>query len=204
MPEPPGWLIADVIKSAELGHKFNRNLQFRQRSANTEEDFRVFQATQHNFNISDKEYSRANYRRYGLSQASIDWIKENIGECGEYSCQLMRDGSAFLPHTDGGPRRYIINYLIKAGGASVATQFFQEPGQDLVRDGPPLHVNNSENLTLVHSVIAPEKSWMILFGKVIHAVTDLESPRIQLSLALSAEEFLKVKERFGLALNYHG
>ena len=78
MPEPPGWLIADVIKSAELGHKFNRNLQFRQRSANTEEDFRVFQATQSKFNISDQEYSRANYRRYGLSTASLDWVKENI------------------------------------------------------------------------------------------------------------------------------
>lgn len=204
LPQPPGWLIADVIKSAELGHRFNRNLQFRQRPANTDEDFKVFQETQHEFSISDKTYSRASYRRYGLSEASEQWVKENIGEFGECSCQLMRDGTAFLPHTDGGPRRYIINYLIKTGGDNVATQFFIEHGKDLIRDGVPLHVNNSDQLDLVESVIAPEKSWMIMFGKVIHAVAGLESPRIQLSIALSAEEFLKVKERFNLTLKYYG
>lgn len=200
-PELPDWLAEEIRKSVDLGFHFNKNVQFEKRPISKEEEQGFKKGV---FEIAGVGQQRAVYRRYHLSEKAAEWVKENIGEYSEMGSQLMRNGSAFTPHTDGGPRRYILNYLVNAGGPAVETQFLLEPGQEVVRDGPPLQLPNSSDLKLLASVIAPEKSWMMLYGKIIHAVVGITSKRIQLSISFSAEEFKKLKDKHNIELKYYG
>jgi len=201
LPALPDWLIAEIRKSIEVGFRLGKNLQFESRPISSVEadGFKKL-----SFELDGAEQSRAVYRRYNLSEKAANWVKENVGDFSEVGSQLMRNGSAFTPHTDGGPRRYILNYLVDAGGDSVETQFFLEPGKDIVREGVPLQLPNSHELQLLAKVVAPEKSWMVLYGKIVHAVVGITGKRIQLSISFSAEEFKKLKEKHKLELRYYG
>ena len=206
LPEPPKWIINEVRKSIHIGS----DIQFITRPTYdtktgelSPELLEKFKNTTE-FHLNNNIYKRATYRRYNLPDSVSDWDRENIGEFGQVGSQVMFDGQAFTPHSDGGPRRYILNYLIDAGGAEVMTQWFQEQDCELIREGPALQFPEGQNLTLVKSTVIPDKSWTAIFGKVIHSVVGIENRRVQLSIGLSAEEFLKLKERHGIMLNYHG
>jgi len=206
LPEPPKWVVNEVRKSIHLGN----DIQFVTRPTYdpktgelSPELLKKFKSTKE-FHLNGHTYKRATYRRYNLPDRVAEWVKENIGEFGQVGSQLMFAGQAFTPHSDGGPRRYILNYLIDAGGPEVMTQWFQEQNYDLIREGPALQFPEGENLTLIKSTVIPEKSWTAIFGKVIHAVVGIEHSRVQLSIGFSAEEFLKLKERHGIMLKYHG
>lgn len=203
IPAPPSWLIADVKKSVMHGFKYNQGLQFTSRPM-TEQNRQELDAHKSEFTLLGNRYTRAVYRRYNISPESEAWIKENIGEYSQAGSQLMINGQAFTPHTDGGPRRYILNYLIQTGGADVKTQFFKEPNHDVVREGDPLQLALGDDLELVESVTAPAGTWMALFGKVLHSVVGLETSRVHLSVSFSAEEFAKLKERYSLGLKFYG
>jgi hypothetical protein len=203
LPVPPEWLIEEIKESVDYGYNNNTNMQFEKRPITAEQE-KLFTASKNFFKLEGKNYKRAIYRRYNLSEKAGQWVTDNIGPYSQMGSQLMRDGGSFTPHTDGGPRRYIINYLIDAGGPEVKTQFFEEPGYGLYREGPALQLPITGHLKLVRSIVAPEGSWMALFGKVLHAVVDIKSPRIQFSISFSAEEFKNVKEKHGIDLTYHG
>jgi hypothetical protein len=178
-------------------------MQFEKRPI-SESDQVKFRATNNLLVLDGKKCTRAIYRRYNISERAGQWVLDNIGPYSQMGAQLMRDGDAFTPHTDGGPRRYILNYLIQNGGPEVKTQFFQEPGYELYRDGPALQIPIAGRLQLVADTIAPEGTWMALYGKVIHAVTNIKSSRIQFSISFSAEEFKQLKEKHNIELTYHG
>lgn len=199
MPVPPTGVVAEIVASI----KANADPQFTIRKTVTDRQLKAIHNSSHFF-VGKEKYSRAMYRRYNLGKLTDEWIRDNIAD--EYSqmgSQVMQNGAAFFPHTDGGPRRYILNYLIDAGGDQVETRWYQEPGYGLYREGDAMQWPENSNLQVVHSEIFPEKSWTCLFGKVIHGVVGLTSPRMQLSISFSAEEFLKLKERHGIMLSYH-
>jgi hypothetical protein len=210
LPEPPDWLIADVKKSILLGIKYNREPQFVTRPTYDPDTLQVSKELQKKFHttkefvLNGKIWQRALYRRYEISEESCNWIRTNIGDYSQAGSQVIYQGQSFAPHTDGGPRRYILNYLIDAGGADVATQWFQEQNRELVREGPALQYPEGEKLELVKSVVIPDATWTVLFGKVIHSVVNVATQRLQLSISFSAEEFLKLKERHAIMLKYHG
>ena len=210
LPTPPEWLIADVKKSIHFGIRYNRGSQFVNRPTydpDTLEESRdllkKFQSTKE-FVLNGTTWQRALYRRYEISQESCNWIREHIGDYSQAGSQVIYQGQSFAPHTDGGPRRYILNYLIDAGGDHVATQWFREKNRELIREGPALQYPEGENLELVKSTVIPTATWTALFGKVIHSVVNVESQRLQLSVSFSAEEFLKLKERHAIMMQYHG
>jgi hypothetical protein len=210
LPTPPDWLIADVKKSILLGIKYNQNAQFVTRPTYDPDTLEVSKELQKKFHttkefvLNGTTWQRALYRRYEISQKSCDWIREHIGAYSQAGSQVIYQGQSFAPHTDGGPRRYILNYLIDAGGDHVATQWFQEKNRELIREGPALQYPEGENLQLVKSVVIPTATWTVLFGKVIHSVVNVQTKRLQISISFSAEEFFKLKERHGIMLKYHG
>ena len=200
LPTPPPAVIREIITSIND----EKNPQFVTRSSITDEQKKIIHTTSH-FSVGNETYRRSLYRRYNLGKLSEDWIRGNIAE--EYTqmgSQVMRNGDAFFPHTDGGPRRYILNYLIDAGGDNVETQWYQEPGHGIVREGNAMQWPGDSMLETIQSEVFPVNSWTCLFGKVIHGVVGLTKPRIQLSMGFSAEEFLKLKERHAIMLKYHG
>ena len=156
------------------------------------------------FALNGNTQQRAVYRRYHLGEQARAWVTEHIGEYSEMGSQLMRNGSAFTPHTDGGKRRYILNYLIDAGGTGVETQWFCEKGQTLVRDCQAMQFPNASKLDLIKTVVIPEKTWSMIYGKIIHAVVGMTNKRIQLSISFSAEEFKKLKDKHNIELTYYG
>jgi len=203
LPPLPDWFTQEIIDSVEDGYNNNTNLQFEKRPMDPEQ-IKQFDASKNFFKMLGRHYKRAIYRRYNLSENAKQWVLDNIGEYSQMGSQLMRNGDAFTPHTDGGPRRYILNYLVESGGAQVETQFLEEPEKGLIREGVPIQIPDGSNLVLVKSVVAPEKSWMMIFGKIVHSVVGITGKRIQLSISFSAEEFKKVKEKHKLELTYYG
>jgi hypothetical protein len=202
-PELPKNISVAVSLAVEQGLKHGNNIQFLSRPWSDTET-QGFNSSR-TFRINDSEYSRATYRRFTVSDNVVNWVHENIWpECGEISAQYIGDGQAFSPHTDGGPREYILNYVVDAGGDAVETQWWQENDHDLIRPGTPLQFPFTDNLTLVGSTIFKPRSWSALYSKVIHGVTNLTGKRVQLSIALSTKEFAKLKERYSLELKYYG
>lgn len=200
-PPVPDWLESEIRKSVELGFNFNKNLQFDKRPMTKEEDNGF---KRNIFELNGNTQQRAVYRRYHLSEQAVAWVTEHIGEYSEMGSQLMRNGSAFTPHTDGGKRRYILNYLVDAGGTDVETQWFCEKGQTLVRDCQPMQFPDASKLDLIKTVVIPEKTWSMIYGKIIHAVVGMTNKRIQLSISFSAEEFKKLKDKHNIELTYYG
>ena len=199
MPLPPSGVVAEIVASIQN----NNDPQFTIRKSITGQQLKVIHNSSH-FTVGNEKYSRAIYRRYNLGKLTDEWIRDNIAsEYSQMGSQVMRNGDAFFPHTDGGPRRYILNYLVDAGGEAVETRWYQEPKYDLYREGDAMQWPDKSNLNVIHTEIFPVKSWTMLFGKVIHSVVGLTSPRMQLSISFSAEEFLKLKERHGIMLSYH-
>lgn len=154
--------------------------------------------------IDGKQYTRATYRRFNVPELVSKWVSKNI--CEDFSqigVHLMASGGAFSPHTDGGPRMYILNYLIHTGGDNVETKFWQEKGQSLVREGPAMQYSNADNLDLVSSVVVSKGTWSALYGKVIHSISNITGSRIALTIGLSREQFLALKEKHNLDLKYY-
>jgi len=199
MPLPPAGVVAEIVTSI----KNDNDPQFTLRKSITTQQLKAIHTSSH-FTVGQERYSRAIYRRYNLGKLTDEWIRDTIAsEYSQMGSQVMHKGDAFFPHTDGGPRRYILNYLVDAGGDAVETRWYQEPRFPLYREGDAMQWPDSSDLTVIHTEIFPVKSWTMLFGKVIHSVVGLTSPRMQLSISFSAQEFLKLKERHGIMLNYH-
>lgn len=204
LPKLPQEIIDEIYTSVNEGYATGKNLQFLTRSSVTPEE-REKLITKHKFAMNGKQYKRAIYRRYDISEKAIEWVKKNITpNFGQVGSQLVCDGEVFTPHTDGGPREYILNYLIEAGGPAVETQWYQERGFPLHRLGRALQYPEAENLDLVKSIIIPEGTWTMLYGKVIHSVAEVTGKRVQISIALSKEEFVRLKATHGFELTYHG
>lgn len=203
-PELPSEVAQYVRDSALEGITNGTGLQFLTRSSVTADQRKAFFSSKH-FMMNDQVYTRAWYRRYDVESPVVDWVHKNISEnCNQIGSQIIYNGESFSPHTDGGPREYILNYNIDAGGDHVETQWFKDPNHPLIREGDPVQYPDPRNLQLVKTTVVPAKQWFLLYGKIIHAVTGVTGKRLQLSIALSKEEFKRLKERYNLDLKYYG
>lgn len=193
-----------VVTSAIEGVANGKNTQFITRSSITPEQVKAFNSTRQ-LVLNNKIYKRAYYRRYDTDDQVAIWIRENITpNFSQVGSQIIYDGGAFSPHTDGGPREYILNYLIDPGGTNVETQWFIESGKDLQRPGDALQYPDPSSLKKVKSTCFPKGSWSLLYGKIIHAVAGVDGQRVQLSIALPKEEFKRLKDLYNLDLKYYG
>lgn len=203
LPQLPANIKLAVCQAVAKGLVDNSNVQFLNRPK-SETELAGF-TTSTAFTIGGVEYTRSKYRRFFVSSEVEQWVRDNISaDCSEISAQYIGEGAAFSPHTDGGPRQYILNYLIQTGGDAVETQWWQEEGEDLIRPGTPLQFPYTDKLKLIRSTVFDVGSWSALYGKVIHSVTNLTGKRIALSIAISKEEFAKLKEKHNLELKYYG
>jgi hypothetical protein len=203
-PKLPEDIKQLVIDSASRGIKGGAELQFLTRSSVTPDQRKAFNSSK-TFTMNNTVYSRAWYRRYEVDQKVIDWVHNNISEnCGQIGSQIIYNGDSFSPHTDGGPREYILNFNIIPGGNEVQTLWFKDPDHPLVREGDPVQYPDPSHLELVKSTSVPTNEWCLLYGKIVHAVSGVTDQRIHLSIALSKEEFKRLKERYNLDLKYYG
>lgn len=202
-PTPSQDVIDKVMWSAHDGITNSRNPQFITRSSITPDQLKAFTSSE-NLTLNNTVYKRAYYRRYHTSPLVANWVSKNITpNFGQVGSQVIYHGQTFSPHTDGGPREYILNYIVETGGENVETQWFEEPGYPLVRE-PSMQYPDPSHLKAVKKVVFPKGSWTMLYGRIIHAVAGVEGQRVQLSIALSKEEFKRLKEEHNLDLKYYG
>ena len=131
------------------------------------------------------------YNRYQVSSEIFDWVTENIPlsyrpqdfKIGIQVFRPLGDLGMYDPHTDGHRGPYVLNYLIDPGGDNVLTKWYHEEGYDLIRPKGVL-LKTFKNLTEVHSECIPQGSWFCLYARVVHAVINIERPRIALSIGI--------------------
>jgi len=151
-PTPPKAILDLIKKSALNGVELGLNPQFLTRSSITPEQQKSFD-TNRQFVLNNQVHRRAIYRRYDTEPVVSQWVKKNITETyGQIGSQIIYGGETFCPHTDGGPREYILNYNIATGGNNVETQWFIEPNNELVREGISMQFTDPSHLEKVKSV----------------------------------------------------
>lgn len=140
----------------------------------------------HNFDLTVDGVHKvgSTYYRYEPGQDLKDWVKDCIHpDVTAVGLQIMSGTDIFQCHSDINFRRYIVNYLVNSGGANATTVFYQEHGFP-VEQNIKKYINDYSTIDIIDSVVIPEKTWFSINGQVLHGVTNLESPRISVSLGL--------------------
>lgn len=115
----------------------------------------------------------------------LDWIRTNIiPEWGEITWKIStapRHGA----HVDLS-RRWVLQFLIDAGGDDVPTIFYEPTSQKFKFEGQcHHHVNDYTYLQETHRFVCPPRSWMILNATNIHSVENITGERRFLSVSLA-------------------
>jgi hypothetical protein len=137
-----------------------------------------------------KSVKNISYTRYQLATELEQWIKTNV--CEEFNCAGFQTqtphlpGQSHLPHTDTWPRRWVLNYNLHTGGPKVTTQWYQEQGHNLLRNDCTRPAS-LDSLVCVESVQLEPCRWHILNTSVLHAVDNIETTRMTISLSFETE-----------------
>jgi hypothetical protein len=155
----------------------------------------------HNFNLTvdGKKKVGSTYYRYEPGQALKEWVRDCIHpDIATVGLQIVQGTDIFQCHTDTNFRRYIFNYLVKNGGANATTVFYQEHGFPAEQDVKK-YINDYSTIDVIDSVIVSEKTWFSINGQVLHGVTNLESPRIAVSLGIpNAELYNSIIDKYNI------
>jgi hypothetical protein len=94
--------------------------------------------------------------------------------------QWIWGAHSFTPHVDGNGRDYFFIYLLDTGGDNVISEWFIEPGHELVRKWDPVslwHVADTRSLQLVFDVVLKPKTWYYLTANILHSVSNITGMR---------------------------
>lgn len=154
----------------------------------TELQWKSFNGHDFNLTVNGEHKVGSTYYRYEPGPALRDWIRDVIHpDITTVGLQIIQGTDIFQCHTDTNFRRYIINYLVKSGGTNATTVFYQEHGFPAEQDVKK-YINDYSTIDVIDSVVVPEKTWFAINGQVLHGVTNLQSPRIAVSLGISNSE----------------
>jgi hypothetical protein len=130
------------------------------------------------------------YNRYQLAAELEQWIKANVCDwfnCAGFQTQMpYLPSQSHLPHTDTWPRRWVLNYNLQTGGSKVITRWYQEQGHELLRNDCTRPAS-LDNLVCVESVQLEPHRWHVLNTSVLHAVDNIETTRMTISLSFETE-----------------
>ena len=137
-----------------------------------------------NLMVNGEHKVGATYYRYEPGQALQDWVRDCIHpDVATVGLQIVQGTDIFQAHTDTNFRRYILNYLVKSGGENATTVFYQEHGFPVEQDVKK-YIHDYSTMDVIESVVVPEKTWFSINGQVLPGVTNLDSPRIAVSLGI--------------------
>ena len=149
------------------------------------------------------------YNRFNASTAIIDWVSDNIHKKldNDYNIGVQIflhnfPGQSIVtgPHIDGLRGDYVLNYCLDPGGDNVTTHWYQEIDQPIIRrqlgPHPGFSLNSFEGLSTIAEVICPVNRWHGINVRVLHAVTNLTSTRVALSLGVTEDMFKDIVNRY--------
>ena len=132
--------------------------------------------------------------RYIVGDQFDQWVNNNmVSNFMEATVAISHpgNGGSLGPHTDR-VRNFVLIYVMQKGGDRVRTNFFQEHGYSLIRDKFTI-VDDYDSLQLVESVDVPLNHWIVLNGRILHSVDQIDSVRIAFQIEL---QDLSEVERF--------
>ena len=131
--------------------------------------------------------------RYVVGDEFDQWVRENLVT--EFTAATIAishngNGGSVGPHTDRW-RNFVLIYLVQTGGDQARTNFFQQQGYPLIRDKFAI-VDDYDSLELVESFQLPLNQWVILNGRILHTVDQIDHVRIAFQIELlNLEEIQK-------------
>lgn len=140
--------------------------------------------------------------RFSMGKEFNTWINKNIyppeispGEWGLTLVPGKKDpgGSGYHgAHLDSS-RNYVLMYILDLGGDSVLTSFYKEDNKPFYRmrlvDSDPLTINNYSQLTEIDSACFPSHTWVLLNGRILHGVSNIETTRIAFQIGVEKNIF---------------
>lgn len=138
----------------------------------------------------EKNIPNVFYKRWGVPDELETWIQQNISNRFDMlGFQIhdaaVRGGDHHLPHTDKYPRKWVLNYVIEAGGDNAVTSFYQEKGHPAIR-GHLTRPGCREDLELLTAERIEPGRWVVLAGLVIHDVTGITGRRMSITMGINA------------------
>jgi len=135
----------------------------------------------------------ATYTRWGINQGLTQWVQAHISSDVEMAgVQIMSWDESVLPgdrkvnpHCDY--RKWALNYVYETGGENVATSFYGEKDQRILRD-PGCRITNHESLTVLKTVVIEPNRWHILNTNVLHGVSNVETVRKAVTIGLNYDD----------------
>lgn len=126
-------------------------------------------------------------------QSAFDaWIKENITTQYQNSSLMYCHGSGFAngatstgAHADF-TRDYVLMYNVRHGGEDAELAFWQEKGQELIRERAT-QCGNYEALELVDSVKGPSNVWYLTNTRVLHSTENVSELRLNLQISFDTD-----------------
>jgi hypothetical protein len=206
LPTIPEELSQKLIDIANEGLEHNKNIQFAPNTHRLKEFEKVELQSKNalgGYGTVDGTRPVVRYRRTFVTPEIVEWFETNVTkDYAEIGIQTMDCGETFMPHTDGGVRSYILNYLVQTGGDNVILRWYHENDKPLLRNlEPRIQRWTEDNLRNIHEVIFKPGDWTLLNGKVIHSINGVTGLRISLSVAFTHHQFKLFKEKYQLSLH---
>ena len=149
------------------------------------------------------------YKRYDVSNRVAAWVQENIHSelTNNYRLGVQVFEHPFpgeeivaAPHIDGPRGSIVMNFILSTGGPSVTTEWYIEKGYPVLRmkeHRTGLYLNSYTNLDKLCETTFPQKTWVGIEARAVHALGHLTSNRIALSVGLTQEWWNDVAKRYG-------
>lgn len=145
---------------------------------------------------NDHTVNAITYHRFDVTRRVMDWVAENIHQeltqalqvgVQQFAHKLPGKPVTSGPHVDGPRGDYVLNYCLEPGGDHVLTQWFQQEGYPVIREGAHrtgLYLKTFDGLTKIHEVKCPVEQWHGLEIRALHTVANLTSSRLALSIGV--------------------
>jgi len=123
--------------------------------------------------------------RYVVGDEFDQWVRENLVTdftAATIAISHNGNGGSVGPHTDRW-RNFVLIYLVQTGGDQARTNFFQQQRHPLIRDKFAI-VDDYDSLELIESFQLPLNQWVLLNGRILHTVDNIDTVRIAFQIEL--------------------
>jgi hypothetical protein len=172
-------LPKSLVDKALSVERNNENVASSHRFTDKDEKIYAARALIHN----EEKIQHVRQTRYLLDQQFQQWISQAIAR-NFIECTVSIGGPQqghLGPHTDRA-RNFVLIYVLVPGGSNVLTTFWQEQNQLKLRPRATL-VDDYDRLIMLDQVDYGIHRWVIMDGRVLHSVQNLESSRINIQIA---------------------
>lgn len=128
--------------------------------------------------VDNNSYKTRSQTKYDLGDEFYNWCKKNLHQdCYHTGVSYNKGPSPYQgPHIDRS-RKYVLFYLLDAGGVDVTTSFWQHPElpQEPTEQQFPDYACDYPGLNLLDKIVFRPNQWYLFNTRVIHSVENISN-----------------------------